>query len=62
MNAIIIRCKDCGALFYATTRLEPEDLDDFVEYVREGHKVSVADAEVVRTEFCACNCKRAGAD
>ena len=56
MDAVVIRCKDCGALFYATTRIEIEDVLDFVKYVRQGHKISVVDAAVVRTELATCTC------
>ena len=56
MDAIVIRCKDCGALFYAAARIEPEDVLDFVKYARQGHRVSVVDAAVVRAELATCTC------
>ena len=56
MDGIAIRCKGCGALFYATNRIEPEDVMDFVKYVRQGHRVYRVDPAVERVEIEACTC------
>lgn len=57
MDAITIRCKDCGALFYANSQIEPEDVLDIIKYAQDGHKVMVTDAEHVRVELSTCACK-----
>jgi hypothetical protein len=56
MDTVVIRCKDCGALFYANACLEPADVLDIVEYARRGDKVDVVDAAVVRVELGTCTC------
>lgn len=59
MDAIVIYCRDCGALFYAASRPEPADILEIVDYAKQGHQVAKVDAAVVRAEFCTCRCKDA---
>lgn len=62
MDAVVIRCKDCGALFWAAslTALLPEDFRDIAKYDKDGHKVSIENAEAVRIELESCSCSEAG--
>jgi hypothetical protein len=34
MDTVAIRCKGCGALFYANARITPEDVLEIVEYAK----------------------------
>ena len=56
MDTVVIRCKECGALFYASQRIEAADVLEIVEYAKRGHEIAVVDAAVVRVEFRSCVC------
>ena len=56
MDAVVIYCKDCQALFYANSRPRVEDIPDIVQYALEGHEVAVVDVEIVRAELASCRC------
>lgn len=56
MDAVVVRCKDCKALFYAVAQIEPSDVLDLIEYARQGHTVEVVNATVVRVELATCTC------
>jgi len=57
-DTVVIRCRDCGALFYASQRIEPADVLEIIRYKEQGHKIAVVDAAVVRIEFQSCTCER----
>jgi len=49
---IVIHCKGCGALFYAVSRITPDDVLEIVEYAKQGHQV--AKTNMATTERCSC--------
>ena len=57
-----ICCRDCGALFYANSRVLAEDIPDIVKYALQGHEVRLIESVSVRTEFCPCLCRSATND
>lgn len=56
MNTIVVYCKDCGAMFYANARPTVDDVIDIIGYYKEGHRIIVVDAAIVRVELATCIC------
>lgn len=51
-HVLVIRCKVCGAVFYATSQPTYYDLLDVVMYARRGHNVELASCATI--ENCEC--------
>jgi len=49
---IAIYCKDCGALFYAVSRITADDVLEIVKYAHQGHHVKKVTAATVGP--CKC--------
>ncbi|RPJ40096.1 MAG: hypothetical protein EHM35_00380 [Planctomycetaceae bacterium] len=56
-NVVAIYCKDCGALFYANSRILPEDVLDIAKYAREGHRVALVTNATIRECLACCHCE-----
>lgn len=55
-DTIVIYCKDCGAMFYANSRILPEDVLEIAEYAKAGHQVAMVDSVNVRLALASCRC------
>ena len=57
-DTIVVYCKECDALFYATSRATADDVLEIAELAALGHRVAKVDPYEVRVNFASCDCAK----